>query len=306
MTQRIIFDTDIGTDVDDAYALSFLAHCPEVHIEAVTTVWADPLLRARIARKLLNLLGKPHIPVAVGESAPLNPARAAFLMGNEGRGVLNGNENLRLSEIPATALIESLLKKYPHEIKVLLMGPETNMGKLLSEKPELAALVKEFVIMGGMPFYSPKEMALIGERPVEFNLTSDPEAARTVFESGVPITMVGANVTFPTLLKQEHIERIRNHGAPATDLLHSMTIEWLKVFDLEETSMHDPLAASAAFTLEFLDTMMLNVAVETKGEFTTGLTVVNRCNNADWNTVRVATEARSIEFINFMLKRILV
>jgi inosine-uridine nucleoside N-ribohydrolase len=73
MVQCVIVDTDIGTDVDDAYALTFLAHCPEVTIEAVTTVWANARLRAQIARKLLNLLGRGDIPVAVGEDMPPNP-----------------------------------------------------------------------------------------------------------------------------------------------------------------------------------------------------------------------------------------
>jgi inosine-uridine nucleoside N-ribohydrolase len=69
--------------------------------------------------------------------------------------------------------------------------------------------------------------------------------------------------------------------------------------------MHDPLAVTAAFSLEFLETMMLNVNIETKGEFTTGLTVVNRYGSEGWDTVRVATDAKSDEFVEFMLQRIL-
>ena len=302
---RVIIDTDIGTDVDDAYAIALLVNSPEVKIEAVTTVWADAELRARIARKLLNLLGRPDIPVAVGESFPLNRERPAFLMGHEGDGVFEGNEELPLAEEPAGVLIESLLKRYPHEITIILIGPETNMGRLLSEKPELAGLIKEFVVMGGLPFYGPEEMARIGERPVDYNLVTDPEAAAIVFGCGVPITMIGLNVTVPTLLKKRHIELVQKHGTPASGLLHAMTAKWLRVIDREETSMHDPIAVTAAFNSEFLETMMLNVAIETKGEVTAGLTVVNRCENDDWNTVRVATSARSSEFVEFMLERIL-
>jgi len=305
VTQRIILDTDIGTDVDDAYAIALLANCPEVKIEAVTTVWADALLRARMARKLLNLLGRPEIPVAVGESRPINPERPAFLFGHEGRGVLDGDEDLSLAEEPAGEIIESLLRKYPNEIKVLLIGPQTNLGGLLCEKPELAPLIKEFVVMGGTPFYGPKEMERFGERPVDYNLVADPEAARVVFDSGVPITMIGLNATMPTLLKGSHIEHVAKHGSPAADLLYSMTEEWLGVIGREETPMHDPLAVTAAFSMDFLETMMLNVSIETKGELTTGLTVVNRCDNEEWNTVRVATDAKCGEFIEFMLQRIL-
>jgi purine nucleosidase len=305
MTERIILDTDIGTDVDDAYAIALLANCPEVKIEAITTVWADALLRARITRKLLDLLGRPDIPVAAGESFPMDPDRPAFLMGHEGRSVVEDDEDLPVSEEPAGVAIESLLRTYPHEIKVLLIGPQTNLGKLLAEKPDLAPLIKEFVVMGGTPFYGPKEIERIGERPLDYNFVTDPEAVRIVFDSGVPITMIGVNVTMPTLLKRHHIERIRDRGAPSTDLLYSMTAEWLRVIDKPETPMHDPLAVTAAFSLEFLKTMMLNVVIETKGEFTTGLTVVNRYDNDDWNTVRVATDAKSEEFVEFMLQRIL-
>ena len=98
---------------------------------------------------------------------------------------------------------------------------------------------------------------------------------------------------------------IGKRGTPATDLLYAMTVEWLKVIGRDETSMHDPLAVTALFTSEFLDTMMLNVAIETKGELTAGLTVVNRSDNEEWNTVRVAVDARCDEFIKFMLQRIL-
>lgn len=305
MPERVIVDTDIGSDVDDAYALAFLARSPEVRIEAVTTVWADPLLRARIARRLLDLLGENDVPVAAGEREPLDPARSAFLFGHEGRGVFDGERESAVLDIPAGELIESLLRKHPGEIKVVLIGPQTNMGKLLREKPDLAAMVKEFVIMGGMPFYGPKEMERVGERPLEFNVASDPEAAALVFSSGAPITMVGANVTIPTLLRKEDIRRVGRSRDPALQLIARMTEEWLPFLGLEETSMHDPLAASAAFTLEFLDTMMLNVAVETRGELTTGLTIVNRSSHSDWNTVRVATDVRVEPFIRFMLDRIL-
>jgi purine nucleosidase len=305
VAERVILDTDIGTDVDDAYAIALLANCPEVKIEAITTVWADAKLRARMTRKLLNLLERPDIPVAVGESLPMNPERPVFLMGHEGRGVVDDDEDFSLLEEPAGVVIESLLRKYPQEIKVLLIGPQTNLGKLLSEKPELAPLIKEFVVMGGTPFYGPKEIQSFGERPVDYNFITDPEAARIVFSSGVPITMVGTNVTMPTLLKKHHIERIQKHGASSTDLLYSMTSEWLRVIGASETPMHDPLAVTAAFSLEFLETIMMNVKIETKGELTTGLTVVNHYNYDGLNTVRVATEAKSDEFVEFMLQRIL-
>jgi purine nucleosidase len=306
VAQRIILDTDIGTDVDDAYALALLVNSPEVKIEAVTTVWADPHLRARIARKQLDLHGKPEIPVAVGERDAVEGGRPAFLFGHEGVDVFNGDEELLLSDTPAVDLIESLLREYPSEIKILLMGPQTNLGKLLLQKPELAKLVKEFVIMGGVPFYGPEEMELFGERPLEVNISADPIAARAVFESGVPITLVGANVTLPTLLKPKHIEQIGRHGSPATDLLHSMTQVWLKQIGQDETPMHDPLAVTAAFNLDFLDTTMVNVSIETKGEITAGLTVVNRYDNEEWNNVRVATRVHVDDFMEFMMARILV
>lgn len=303
--QRIIVDTDIGTDVDDAYALLLLAHCPEVKIEAITTVWADALLRARIVRKLFDLLDLTDIPVAVGEDKPLNSERDAFLMGHEGEGVFDGTEKLSLSDAPAADVIESLLRRYPHEIKVLLIGPQTNLGKMLVRKPELGGLIKEFVIMGGTPFYGPREIGLFGEKPIDYNLVADPEAARVVFDSGVPITMIGLNVTMQTLLKRDHLERLKGSAAPATQLVCAMTERWLDVINQDYTPMHDPLAVTAAFTLEFLETMMLNVAIETEGKLTAGLTVVNRHANAELNRVRVASDVRSEEFLEFMLQRIL-
>jgi purine nucleosidase len=253
---------------------------------------------------LLNLLGTSDIPVAVGEDLPVNRSRPAFLLGHEERNVQDGEE-IVISDEPAARVIESLIRTYPGEIKVLLIGPQTNFGMLLSEKPDLAGLIKEFVVMGGTPFYGPKEIQIFGEKPLDYNLVTDPEAARIVFESGTPITMVGINVTTPTLLRKSQIDRVRKRGLPATDYLYDMTVEWLKVINSHEASMHDPLAVAAAFTMDFLDTMMLNVIIETEGEATAGLTVVNHYDNEDWNTVRVATDARCDEFVEFMLQRIL-
>ena len=305
MAQRVILDTDIGTDVDDAYALALLLKSPEVEIEAVTTVWADAELRARIARKQLNLMGREDVPVAVGYSKPMEGGRPAFLFGHEINYLSHEDGNLEISDTPAAELIESLLRKHPHEIKVLAMGPQTTLGTMLLQKPDLGTLVKEFVIMGGLPLYGPPEMERIGERPLETNFAADPRATRAVFDCGAPITLVGANVTMPVLLTQEHIELIRKRGTPATDFLYDMTVDWLRVIGLSETPMHDPLAVAAAFTLDFLDTMMLNVTIETKGELTAGLPVVNRYENEEWNTVRVATDVRINEFMEFMIERIL-
>jgi inosine-uridine nucleoside N-ribohydrolase len=112
------------------------------------------------------------------------------------------------------------------------------------------------------------------------------------------------NVTVPTLLTKGDIQRVKESRDPAIRFLSAMTDEWISFMGIEETSMHDALAASTAFTLEFLDTMMLSVAVETNGELTTGLTIVNRSSQNAWNRVRVATDARRA-VRRFMLERIL-
>ncbi|MGN6483651.1 MAG: nucleoside hydrolase, partial [Thermomicrobiales bacterium] len=99
---RVVLDTDIGTDVDDCLALAFLLGSPEIQLDAITTVYADVALRARMTRKLLSLRGgdAARIPVYEGISAPLLGLEPIYWPGHEGVGLLDADEDARFAAGP--------------------------------------------------------------------------------------------------------------------------------------------------------------------------------------------------------------
>ena len=145
----IIFDTDIGTDVDDAYALVLAARHANLDLRAVTTVNGKVEVRAAIARKLLDLMGKDKIPVAAGRSKPMD-GHEIFWGGWEGKGLLAPEEKVGgISPQKASDLIIELLEKSPDKITIVSVGGLSNVAEVFQKAPKLKSKIERLVIMGG-------------------------------------------------------------------------------------------------------------------------------------------------------------
>ena len=317
--KRIILDTDIGTDADDAMALSLAALSPELKIEGVTTVHADAPLRARIARRILHLAGRDDVPVIAGASMPLQmPLPENFtwmprLRGHEGVGVLDEEalvptEDLAASRDDAARFIIDAAARYPGELSLVTIGALTNIGRALEIEPQLADRICDLTLMGGTVFAEKFPFPPM----LETNLNADPGAAEIVFASGLPLTIVPMEVTTQVFLTAEQRAAMRRWGSPLADTLVTLMEQMLEgMTTLSEeaglstdfyegrTFMHDPLAVYASMASGLITVRRMHVQLEVIDRVVRTMPYPDRSPNA-WVCVDVDAPA----FIGHWMERI--
>jgi len=271
---RVIIDTDPG--VDDALALLLALRSPELKIEALTPVAGNVPLNLTLpnALRMVEIAGRNDIPVAVGAKAPLfrRLVTATYAHGENGLGgAVFPEPKIKPVEMPATEMIRQVVRKYPHEVTLITIGPMTNVAAALNADPELPSLVKALVMMGG---------SLSGGNitpAAEFNVYVDPEAAKIVFQSGIPITMVGLDVTRKTSLTDEHQRELQansNAVSQAAAKIARNAIDHTRAQGFTVgPNMHDSLAIAAFIDPSILKWKDYYVDVETTGELTAGETL---------------------------------
>lgn len=275
--RRIILDIDPG--IDDAMALLLATQSPELEIEAVTVVSGNVMvdLGAQNALKLVELAGRPDIPVAKGARHPLRRrlVTAEMVHGRNGLGGLQlPVSKKQLDPRYAVDLIIELVNSNPGEITLVPVGPLTNIALALRKDPGLASKIPKIILMGGSIGRGNSTPA------AEANIHNDAEAASEVFESGIPITMVGLGATSQVLITREHLGDLRASPSPIAKAVASMA-EFYIAFNERAgrsgASLHDPLAVGLAIDKNFATEMKpMRIDVETRGEHTYGMTVANR------------------------------
>jgi pyrimidine-specific ribonucleoside hydrolase len=272
--RRIILDTDPG--VDDAMAIFLALRSPELKVEAITAVSGNVPLEMTLpnALRLVEIAGRTDVPVAGGASVPLvrRLITAKYVHGNNGLGGVDfPAPKLKPVAESATALITRLVRSNPGQITIVAVGPLTNIATLLRSDPKIASMIPQIVIMGG---------SLSGGNitpAAEFNLYVDPEAARIVFDAGIPLTMVGLDVTEKVLLREEHIrilEAAQNPVSQAAGKIMRATLNRAHHgIDATVIAMHDPLTVASLIDPKLLKLQDYYVEVETEGELTAGMTV---------------------------------
>ncbi len=260
----LIIDSDPG--LDDALAIGLALARPELDVLAVTTVGGNADVRhcTENALRLLHAFGRSDIPVAEGAAGPLvgDIVRATEVHGASGIGTT------RLDESPETAVPETavalmarLLRDHPEPVAIAPIGPLTNIALLLRLHPELAPRIAHLSIMGGS----------IGEGnttvAAEFNIYADPEAADIVFRSGVPVTMMGLDVTHQALLDRDSAAALRAGGgtsgriaAELTEYALDRNREWTGA---TTTAIHDALAIAHLAIDDLVDVAPYHVTVDT-------------------------------------------
>ncbi|MBN1854651.1 MAG: nucleoside hydrolase, partial [Pirellulales bacterium] len=150
---KILFDTDIGSDIDDALALLLLLHLPDIELVGITTVYGKVDIRAKIAKKILDA-AKVSVPVIAGESVPLDSPVPVWHAGTEGYGVLDEVELAAPLEMfgvrsGADDFIVEMIEANRGEITLVALGALTNVAQAITKKPEICHWVKGFYFMGG-------------------------------------------------------------------------------------------------------------------------------------------------------------
>jgi purine nucleosidase len=209
--KKVLIDTDPGTD--DALAILLALNSPEIDVRAITIVAGNVTseLGLENALKVMSLAGRCDISVAKGAAHPLFQKLNTEEFWNGKNGL--GGAELPPSRCDASSqfgpdLIIETVRRYPHEITLVPIGPLTNIALAISKDPSIIPLVKEVVLMGGSITGGNVNAAS------EFNIHSDPEAASVVFNTGWPITMVGLDVTEHTLITNADVARLERAGGP--------------------------------------------------------------------------------------------
>jgi purine nucleosidase len=145
---RIVLDTDMGSDVDDALCLALALASPEIELVAVTTVSGDTVRRARIARRLLELAGRGDVPVHAGLEKPRTEGSTFAWGGHEGEGILAKGDDPAVEAEPAAEAIARLLRS-EDDLEIVAVGPMTNVAAVLDADPTLAGRIRRLTLMGG-------------------------------------------------------------------------------------------------------------------------------------------------------------
>src|SRR5262249_1736667 len=250
-------------------ALLLAMRSPELKIEAITPVAGNVPLDLTLpnALRLVEIAGRTDIPVAAGAKAPLlrRLVTATYAQGERGLGGEVFHEpKLKPVAEPAAELIRAIVRKYPHEVTLITLGPLTNIAAAIETDSEIAGLVRGLTMMGG---------SLSGGNitpAAEFNIYVDPEAAHIVFQSAIPITMVGLDVTRKTSLTEEHVrtlEAAANPSARAAAKIGRSAINHNRERGfLVGPNMHDSLALASFLDPTILKWQEFYVDVETAGE----------------------------------------
>ncbi|ATM96730.1 putative hydrolase [Yersinia frederiksenii] len=277
MPRSIIIDCDPGHD--DAIALILALASPELKVEAVTTCAGNqtPDKTLRNALRILTLLERQDIPVAGGALQPL--LRELIIADN-----VHGESGLDGPSLPdpdfapqaenAVELMARVLRASPHPVTIVATGPLTNVALLLAGHGALMAKIERIVIMGGAVMLGNWTPA------AEFNIFVDPEAAERVFKSGIPLTMAGLDVTHQAQVMDEDIDRIRQLNNPVADVVAGL-LDFFMLYHRQErwgfqgAPLHDPCTIAWLLAPELFTSIERWVGIETRGEYTQGMTVVD-------------------------------
>lgn len=268
----VILDGDPGHD--DAIAWMLAKASPLLDIRAVTSVCGNQTIEKTTynAQRVCALLGI-DAPVAMGKPAPLlaEPMNAPSVHGQSGLdGPVLPEPNAPLSSLRSVELMAKVLQESETPVALVPTGPLTNIAALLLAHPELKKKIKVISLMGGGITHGNWTPA------AEFNILVDPEAAKIVFESGVPIIMSGLDVTERALIFPKDFERIRKVGNPVARVV----ADWLEFFygfhrEIGYTGapLHDPVAVVSLIRPDLLTSKPLCVEIETQGEYCRGATI---------------------------------
>jgi purine nucleosidase len=230
----VVFDTDIGTDVDDILALVLLAKAPELKLLGVTTVYGDTAFRARIAKATTHLLAREDIAIVPGEQRTMS-GRQIHWAGHEGEGIPQADSFEVKAEQAAPSYLAETAEALGGELEVIATGPLTNIARAITAAPASCAKIKHLYIMGGA-FWTNR---------AEHNIKCDADAARMVFSSGIAMTVISLDLTLRVWLGKKDLPRIAALPNGLGPLLENQLIRWWQYQHVEGSSPHDPLAALA-------------------------------------------------------------
>ncbi len=266
---KILFDTDIGSDIDDALALLLLLRIPHVELIGVTTVYGCTDIRAKIAKKILDAAGRPT-PVFAGLGTPFRSPFPVWHAGTEGVGVLSAEEMEAPSRTMgildgAVDFMISAVEEHGDDLTILSLGALTNVAACLRHQPSLASSMGLLYFMGGgITYRDPIPPTLTPHHAyravASHNVRCDVKAAQEVFSSGAPMTVLTNDVTTRIWWDGSPVQTfLASNAAPEAALVGRLLCVWLayrsRIFEqpVTGTCPHDPLTAAEATGSRFVE-----------------------------------------------------
>jgi purine nucleosidase len=234
---KVLLDTDIGTDIDDAWALGYAVKSPSFELLGVTVTDADTPRRAKLACKLLSRLGRTDVPVAVGRPTPAVPPNRVdyqFAWAED-------FEAYRPIATPAVEFLAETIRKNPGAVTLIAVGPLQNLGDLVRQHPDVVPLVKRVVLMSGSigaNYYGPAPVA-------EWNVKLAIPEAQAVYAAAWPLTIVPLDSTSYVRLEDQERETLRQAGTPLVIALEALLRLWTDR-PASRMTLHDQLALAEA------------------------------------------------------------
>ena len=283
----MILDTDIGDDIDDAFALALILRSPELRLLGVTTTFGDTELRAQLLDRYLEAVDRTDIPVAAGpatetrnvftQAAYAKPSTvqhvdACFMhLLSEAQAPVPKGEQDRYDACEkdrhdAVGFLLSQIRAHPGEITLIAIGPLFNIQAAIVRDPVTFRKLKRVVIMGGSVYrgYDGKDSDKHTPPSPEWNIRCDPAGARALLGSGVPLFVMPLDSTqihlaLPTLGK------VLAHGSPLTDQLTLLYHQWIGTAEWRSPTLYDPVAVTYAIRPELCPAAPMRLEVDDKG-----------------------------------------
>jgi inosine-uridine nucleoside N-ribohydrolase len=285
---KVIIDTDIGDDIDDAFAVDLALASPELHLLGISAAWGDTSLRARMLDRLTCEVGRTDIPIQTGPATKPTTAFSQTPWASAG---------IERPHRDAVTFLLDQIRQNPGEITLIAIAPLTNIGAAIDRDPVTFRKLKRVVLMGGSIYRGYDDLGYTAPHgpSAEYNIAMDPASARKLFHSGVPIFMMPLD---STQLKFDEVERglLASISTPMTDALQVLIAEWTRTTNQITPTMFDAVAAAYAIDPATCPTTPLHIEVDAKGftRVTPGPPNANVC-----------LEPKQEAFFNLLIPRLL-
>src|SRR5438105_7833631 len=234
---KVVLDTDIGTDIDDAWALGYALKSPSFQLLGISVTDGDTAQRARLVCKLLHRLGRTDVPVAVGRptaAVPQDRIDYQFAWAEDFR-------EYRPVATPAVEFLADIIRRNPREVTLIAVGPLQNVGDLVRLHPDVIPLVKRVVLMSG----SIGANAFSSSAVPEWNVRLAIPEAQAVYAAPWPLTIVPLDSTTYVRLEDQERENLRKVGTPLVTALETLLRLWTDR-PASRMTLHDQLALAEA------------------------------------------------------------
>jgi purine nucleosidase len=251
---HVLIDTDIGDDIDDAFAVSLALNSPEVEIDGITTAWGDTALRSRLVERLLGLAGRASIPVAQGIATH---SKVRFTQAHWAQG-----GPAPPHQLDAVDFLLRQIRTHPGEITLVTIAPLTNVAAAIDRDPEAFRKVERVVMMGGSirRGYDGADGRLNSHPDPEYNIASDVGAARKLFSSGVPIFVMPLDSTQLRLDPAPRRELFAS-GTPVANALAALYRQWGR----QTPVLYDAMAVAYVVNPQLCPVQPLHIEVDESG-----------------------------------------